>query len=384
MLVGNKTRDDFTVLSPESKLAKAWVKLMPTLDALPKLLYAQRDRTPYSIQWLPDRIASTVIRINPDLINLHWVNAGYLQIETLLKLKKPLVWTLHDMWGFTGGCHYSGECDRYTKSCGACPQLHSNREWDLSRWVWQRKAKAWKNLNLTIVTPSRWLADCASKSSLFQDLRIEVIPNGLDSQRYRPIEQKLARDLLNLPQDRQLILFGAMKATSDRRKGFQFLLPTLKKLSQIQGQEQLELVVFGASEPSQPPDFGLKVNYLGRLNDDISLALVYSAADVMIVPSIQESFGQTASESLSCGTPVVAFNATGLRDIVEHQQNGYLAQPYEIEDLAKGIAWVLEDRERYGKLCDRARQKVEQEFTLERQAKRYFSVYQELYESYPI
>jgi glycosyltransferase involved in cell wall biosynthesis len=233
---------------------------------------------------------------------------------------------------------------------------------------------------LTIVTPSRWLADCARKSSLFHDLRIEVIPNGLDSQRYKPVEQKLARDLLNLPQDKQLILFGAMKATSDRRKGFHLLLPALQKLSQIQGQDRIELVVFGASEPREPPDFGFKVNYLGRLNDDISLALVYAAADVFVVPSLEDNLPNTVMESLACGTPCVAFKIGGMPDMIEHGQNGYLAQPYEIEDLAKGIAWVLEDRERYGKLCDRDRQKVEQEFTLELQAHRYLSLYQELIE----
>jgi glycosyltransferase involved in cell wall biosynthesis len=378
MLVGDKRRDDWTVLSGESKLEKAWVKIAPSLDALPKLFYPQRDLVPYSLQWSPDRVANKVKKINPDIINLHWINAGYLQIESLAKFKKPIVWTLQDMWPFTGGCHYSEECDRYTQSCGACPQLHSNQNWDISRWVWQRKAKAWKNLNLTIVTPSRWLADCARNSSLFQDLRIETIAFALDIQMYRPIEQKLARHLLNLPHDKQLILFGAISATGDCRKGFQLLLPALQKLNQTKQPYQIELVVFGASEPIDSPDLGFKVHYLGRLNDDILLALVYSAADVMIVPSIQESFGQTASEALSCGTPVVAFNATGLKDIVEHQQNGYLAQPFEVEDLAKGIAWVLEDRERYGKLCDRAREKVVQEFSLEVQSKRYLSVYREL------
>ena len=381
MLVGDKQRDDWTVLSVENKLEKGWVKIAPSIDALPKLFYPNRDRTIYSVQWLPDKIPSKVAQIAPDIINLHWICGGFLQIETLAKFKQPIVWTLQDMWPFTGGCHYSGECDLYTKSCGACPHLGSHQDCDLSRWVWKRKVKAWKNLKLTIVTPSRWIADCARNSSLFQDLRIEVIPFGLDILKFKPIKQKIARELLNLPQDKQLVLFGAMSATSDHRKGFQFLLPALQKLSQTKKQYQIELAVFGASEPVAPPDVGFKINYLGKLNDDISLALVYSAADVMIVPAIQESFGQTASESLSCGTPVVAFNATGLKDIVEHKKNGYLAQPYEVEDLAYGIDWVLEDRERYGKLCDRARDKIEQEFTLEIQASKYLKLYNDILES---
>ena len=379
MLVNDKTTDDYTVLSPASKLMKGWTKLIPAVDNLPLTLYTQREKTPYSIQWLPDRLVSRVAQISPDIINLHWINAGFLQIETLAKFKQPLVWTAHDMWPFTGGCHYSGECDRYTQSCGHCPQLKTQQDWDISRWVWWRKAQAWKNLNLTIVTPSQWLADCARNSSLFQDLRIEVIANGLDIQRYKPIEKKIARHLLGLPQDKQLILFGAMTATSDRRKGFHLLLPAIKKLSQGEiWQHKLELVVFGASEPVNPPDFGLKTHYLGRLNDDISLALVYAAADIFVAPSLEDNLPNTVMEALACGIPSVAFKIGGMPDMIEHQENGYLAHPFEVEDLARGINWVLEDTERYNQLCIRARQKVEQEFTLELQAQKYLELYSDI------
>jgi glycosyltransferase involved in cell wall biosynthesis len=379
LLVSDKTRDDHTVLSPASKLMKGWTKLIPAVDHLPLTLYTQREKTPYSIQWLPDRLVSRVAQISPDIINLHWINAGFLQIETLAKFKQPLVWTAHDMWPFTGGCHYSGECDKYTQSCGHCPQLNSQQDGDISGWVWWRKAKAWKNLNLTIVTPSQWLADCARNSSLFQDLRIEVIANGLDIQRYKPIEKNTARNLLGLPQDKQLILFGAMTATSDRRKGFHLLLPAIKKLSQWEiWQHKLELVVFGASEPVNPPDFGLKTHYLGRLNDDISLALVYAAADIFVAPSIEDNLPNTVMEALACATPSVAFKIGGMPDMIEHQENGYLAHPFEVEDLALGINWVLEDTERYNQLCIRARQKVAQEFTLELQAQKYLELYSEI------
>ncbi|HEY9632854.1 MAG TPA: glycosyltransferase family 4 protein [Coleofasciculaceae cyanobacterium] len=380
MLVQFNDSDDKAVLSPQTNIGKIIAKLKVTerLDALPLQFYRQRNSSDFSPEWLPGGIGSKVIKLQPDVINLHWICHGYLPIETVARFKQPLVWTLHDMWAFTGGCHYSQECDRYTDSCGACPILDSQQSWDLSRWVWQRKAKAWKNLNLTIVTPSSWLAKCANSSSLFKNLRIEVIPHGLDTQKYKPIARQVARELMNLPQDKYLVLFGAMYVNSDRRKGFHLLQPALQSLSKSGWQEQIELVVFGASQPKNPIDVGFKSHYVGRLHDDIALALIYAAADVMVVPSTQEAFGQTASESLACGTPVVAFNATGLKDIVDHQQNGYLAQPYQIEDLAQGIAWVLEDRERHQKLCDRARQKAEQEFTLEIQARRYECLYSDL------
>lgn len=378
MLVQKKESGEATILTSKNRLAKEFDKFKGTLNNLPLQLYRQRQRIIFSPQWLPDSIPSQIAQLSPDIINLHWVCSGYLQIETLPKLNQPIVWTLHDMWAFTGGCHYSQDCQKYQAACGSCPQLSSRKDQDLSRWIWQRKAKAWPGVNLTLVTPSRWLADCAKSSSLFQNFRVEVIANGLDIQKYKPINRQVARELLNLPQDKQLLLFGAVDATSDRRKGFHLLQPALQSLSQTEWKEKLELVIFGASEPETPVNLGFKAHYLGYLHDDVSLALLYSAVNLTVVPSIQEAFGQTASESLACGTPVVCFDCTGLKDIVEHEQNGYRAQCFQSEDLVKGITWILEDQERWQRLCQRAREKVEQEFTLQIQAHNYLKLFEEL------
>lgn len=374
MLVQYKKGNDHTVSSFEDKV-RARLKL--SIDALPLMIYPDRKHW-FSLQWVPNSIAKKVNQINPDIINLNWICNGYLSVETIAKLNKPLVWTLQDLWPFTGGCHYNYGCDRYEKDCGSCPQLNSHSHKDLSHRTWQRKAKAWKNLNLTIVAPSHWIAECAASSSLFQNSRIEVIPFGLDTTKYKPINKQVAREALNLPRDKQLVLFGAISATEDQRKGFHLLVPALKNSKISEGQEKIELVVFGSQAPENPLDINCQVNYLGNFNDDFSLALAYSAADVMVVPSIQESFGQTASESLACGTPVVAFDATGLKDIVDHQQNGYLAQPFAIEDLARGIDWVLGDPARHQQLSQRARQKAEQEFAFSTQASRYLSLFTQL------
>jgi len=374
MLVRTKFGSDSTVLVEKTPLTK----LAPPISELPLRLYPGRTSVMFSPQWFPEALAVRARQHNPDIINIHWICNGYLQIETLKKFQKPLVWTLHDMWTFTGGCDYIQDCDRYKESCGSCPQLQSKHDWDLSRWIWQRKAKAWKDLNLTLVATSSWMADCARASSLFKDTRIEVIPLGLDTEKYKPYNRYFAREVLNLPQDKQLVLFGALGGTSNYRKGFHLLQPALQSLSKTGWQDQIELVLFGGSQPETPIDLGFKTHYVGRLNDDLLLALVYSAADVMIVPSVEEAFGQTASESMSCGTPVVAFNATGLRDVVDHQQTGYLAAPFEIDDLAKGIVWVLEDQERHQKLSFQAREKGLHTFALEVQACRYLALYQEL------
>lgn len=361
-----------------SGIEQAKTGLRLTLDQLPLKRYRQRAKQRFSPNWLPDKIMPQIARFNPDLINLHWIGAGYLQIETIAKLDRPLVWTLHDMWSFTGGCHYNQSCDKYIASCGACPLLGSDREADLSRQVWQRKQKAWRDIDLTIVTPSRWLADCAGSSSLFGKRRIEVIPYGLDLDTYRPIDRQTARDLLKLPQDKQLILFLSLNATSDTRKGFHLLQPALQKLSQAGWQDKLELMVVGASEPEKASELGFKAHYLGILKDDLTLALAFSAADVFVAPSLQDNLPNTVLEAIACGTPAVAFKIGGMPDMIEHQLNGYLAQPYEIEDLVQGITWTLEDPTRTQTLSHQARQKAEREFALTIQARAYEALYQEL------
>lgn len=380
MLVQNKLSDDNTVIAPKSKIQRGIAAIKPALDQLPLALYRNRDSTIniYSSQWLPNKIIEKIEQINPDIINLHWVCGGFMPIEALGKLKKPLVWTLHDMWAFTGGCHYSGECDRYQQSCGICPQLGSDRFWDLSRWNWQRKAKAWKDLNLTIVTPSKWLANCAQASSLFKDIPIKVIGNGINSGIYQPHPTQLARKILNLPLDKKIILFGALDSTQDKRKGFTLLLAALQTLQKLESLEAVELVIFGASEPLDPINFGFKANYTGKLSDDVSLSLLYAAADVFVAPSVQDNLPNTILESLFCGTPCAAFNIGGMPDLIEHQQNGYLAQPFLPEDLAQGIHWILADAARYQQLATNSRKKAIADFNLEQQTQQYLRVFNDL------
>ncbi len=374
ILVRAKESTDRSVISEKSLLTK----MGPLLSGFPLKFYP-KPSSMFSSQWVLDAIAPQVKQINPDIVHLHWICNGFLSVESFSKLNKPLVWTLHDMWPFTGGCHYTDECLGYKSTCGSCPLLRSQSSRDLSHWVMTRKLNSWKKLNPIIVSPSNWLAKCALESTLFKNYRVEVIPHGLDLSRYKPVDQKLARNLLNLPQDKKLVLFGASSgATGHTRKGFHLLQPALQKLNHLDPKANLELVVFGATEPENAVDLGFKTHYLGTFQDDISLALIYSSADVMVVPSIQEAFGQTASEALACGTPVVAFASTGLQDIVEHQIDGYLAQPFDVDDLAEGIAWILQDEVRRLKLSLQARQKAEREFSLDLQSSRYLSIYDSL------
>ena len=376
MLVQSKSSDDFTVFGPQTIFQKATAKMRPTLDSIPVRRYPERTRTLFSPSWVPfpcqvDKINA----LNPDVVHLHWIGGGMMRIEDLAKIKAPLVWSLHDNWAFTGGCHIMWECERYKESCGECPRLASKNENDLSRKVWLRKQKTFAKLPaMKIIGVSNWLVDCAKQSSLFKYHDVVCLPNPINTEIYSPFEKAQARALLNLPQDKKLIAFGAMSATSDINKGFKELAHALEHLP-----IEYELVVFGSSEPQNPQGFKQKTHYLGHLHDDISLRVLYSAADVMVVPSLQEAFGQTASESMACGTPVVGFGSTGLLDIVDHKVNGYLAKSFNTQDLENGISWVLQ-HENPRQLAQAAREKVLRSFDSGVVTKKYIRHYSQLIE----
>jgi glycosyltransferase involved in cell wall biosynthesis len=373
MLVRAKSSLDNNVIAEKTLKTKVG----PLANGIPLKLYPKRDGDVFSTQWFPDALERQVKNINPDIINLHWVGNGFLRIESLKRFNRPLVWTLHDMWPFTGGCHYSKDCTLYEKGCGQCQHLNSKKPNDLSHWIWKRKARSWENLEINIVSPSQWLADCARASSLLQNQPIHVIPHGLDTQKYAPVEPRVAREILKLPIDKKLVLFGAFPGLAKgNRKGFEYLVPALKTLTDWQS--KIELVIFGANTPEKQEKLPFPVHYLGKFADDVSLSLVYSSADVMVVPSIQEAFGQTATEALSCGTPVVAFKLTGLKDIVDHKKTGYLANPFDSLDLGKGIDWVLSDTNRYQEISENSRSKAVQKYSLEMQAQRFQALFKEI------
>ena len=311
-----------------------------------------------------------------DVLHLHWVTDGFLAPWALARLRGPVIWTMHDTWPFTGGCHYPGPgCERYTASCGRCPELGSRRAWDLSRLHWRLKRGAVKRIRPVIISPSLAYAERAARSGLLAGCRVEHIPNGIDTEIFRPLDKTQARHLLNLPQDAIILLFGAMNAAGDHCKGFDLLCQALSILL-AGGHGNFLPVVFGASESDA--GLPLPMRFLGRLHDNITLSLAYSAADVFVCPSRQDNLPNTVLESLACGTPVAAFAVGGIPDMVEHGLSGCLARPHEPEDLARGLARLLGNKEDRRRMGEAGRARVERDFAMPVVAKRHISLYEEM------
>jgi glycosyltransferase involved in cell wall biosynthesis len=375
MLVKEATSSDWTVqaLTPQKQNSGLLYRLR--MKWFNRLIGQFRTASP--ILHSPDISSSVDVKqINnsdADIIHLHWFNSGMLSIGDIGKINKPIIWTLHDMWAFCGAEHVTYEFrwrDEYRKDNR--PDYESG--FDLNRWTWERKCKHWKH-PMYIVTPSQWLSKCVQQSVLMREWPVTVIPNAIDTDLWQPIEKGLARQILRFSSEAPLIIFGTLGGGNDPNKGFDLLRDTLAHLrGQVAG---LELVIFGQDPPQSPPDLGFPVHYAGHLHDDVSLRLLYSAADLLVIPSRLENLPNTGVEAHACGTPVVAFNIGGLSDIVDHLRTGHLAKPYDTVDLAQGIKWVL-DKRKDGRLGSQARERAVEQFSENLIAEKYLSIYKQI------
>lgn len=372
MLVNQTFAGDWTVRGPTTKWEKIVVKVRGPLGGLLNKMLHTGNPILHSSATLPSLWPARLNSSDTDLLHLQWVNGEMLSIADIGRLSKPVVWTLHDMWAFCGAEHYT-EDDRWREGYTQRNRPSYESGFDLNRWTWQRKHKHWQK-PMHIITPSHWLAECVQQSALMREWPVSVVPNAIDTDVWQPVDKALARQLLHLPPDVPLLLFGTLGGVKDPRKGFELLKSALDHLrGWMPG---LELVVFGQLAPKEPVDLGFSIHYTGHLHDDVTLRILYSAADALVIPSRQDNLPNTGVESLACGTPVVAFNACGLPDIVTHLQTGYLAKAFDVEDLAQGIEWVLADRKRHSDLGINAREVAVARFAYPVVAEQYLRIYQ--------
>ena len=350
-------------------------------------IFVKAVKTPFSLQWFGKSLINRKELKDADIIHLHWVNHGFLSPKFLAELDlldKPIVWTFHDSNAFTGGCHVRYSCENFHKQCGNCPLLKFEGKDDISHKNWLRKQKAYSELNFHIVAPSSWMAKSVKESSLLGMRTVDVIPNTIEIDVFKPYVKAEAKKILKIPSNHFVIMSGFMPSKNDKHKGTQYLIEALNELASRPEipKNEIELVIFGNKDTKDMPEFPFKTTFLGTINKDDHLAKSYAAADVFVLPSLEDNLPNTVMESLACATPVVAFKTGGIPDMVKHLENGYLAKYQSATDLADGIEWLFlhEDRESVQK---EARRTILNQFSPTVVANKHEELYQTLINALP-
>jgi glycosyltransferase involved in cell wall biosynthesis len=313
-----------------------------------------------------------------DILNFHNLHTGYFNylVIPLLTENKSAIFTLHDMWSFTGHCAYSYDCNRWKMGCGKCPypevqpyvyRDNTHLEWKLKNWVYSRS-------NLTIVTVSRWLTEQA-KQSMLNRFPIHHIPYGIDTEAYQPLEAEQCRSLLGIPTGKKVLMFGA-ESLKDSRKGSDLLLKALFSLPESLKAETV-LLTLGNDGEAISEAAGMATLNLGYVSSDRLKAVAYSAADLFIFPTRADNLPLVLQESMACGTPMVSFKIGGVPDLVRPGVTGYLATPEDAQDFCNGIVQLLEDEALRDRMSQNCRAIALAEYPLELQAQRYIELYRQ-------
>ncbi len=315
-----------------------------------------------------------------DVIHIHWMNQGFLSlksVEKLIRLNKPVVWTMHDMWPCTGICHHARNCSHYTQDCGNCFFLKLSGKKDLSYRIFQKKLRVGYE-NICFVACSNWLKIKAEKSRLLKHSKLTVIPNPLDINLFSPVDKSEVRQKLGLSLNSYFLLFGAAKV-GDVRKGFEYYFEALRllnrKMPELNG--KLELIFMGEFGLEMPHDIPYPAHFTGFLTDEKKIADWYNAASLFVLPSLEENLPNMIMESIACGTPVVGFDTGGIPEMIDHKYNGYVARYKDSYDLMKGIYWILFEANSEI-LSQKARQKVVENYAEEIIARKYYNLYEQL------
>jgi len=310
-----------------------------------------------------------------DIINLHWIASMVDYNEFFSKVRnKPIAWTLHDSNPFTGGCHVPGDCLKYRTGCCQCPQLGSKSQNDLSCKIFKSKQKLYRKSNIRVVASSNMYANRSQSSQLFKHYKHDVIPLGTQYATLIPCDKKDSRDLLNLPHDKTLILFGADRKS--KTKGFKYLIEALKKLKKRVDFSKVDLVCFGLDLEPELEDTEVPLHQLGFIEDQRLLSAAYSSCDMFVSPSLDEAFRLTCFESMAHGIPVAGFNTGGLPDIATSRKACLVAELKNSQDLSDKIEYMITHPKERKEIGENGRKLIEQEYTLEHQAESYLKLYE--------
>lgn len=380
LLTAYKTSDDPAVISPFNtgwkRIKNRYNFYKERFTIFVKNSFSRKNLFAVSIADSGTDISRLQVIQDADIIHLHWINQGFLSLQNirqLIKLGKPMIFTMHDMWYCTSICHHACSCDRFMSICRECPYLQHPGAFDLAYNVWLKK-QFMRDPGVVFTCVSRWLARRAAESGLMEMNRILVIPNVIDTKVFYPRNRQEARLALRISGENKILVFGAAKL-NDENKGFELLK---KALEESRYCKEIDLFLFGEIKRDNDflKDMPCRFHYLGVIDNPEVLAGIYSAADVTVMPSHYETFGQTLAESMACGTPTVAFNSSGQTDIIDHLENGYLVTYPFTHDFVEGIDWVLNhvDQTMREKCVD----KVNRCFSSEVVVRQYVDLYREM------
>ncbi|MET7254444.1 glycosyltransferase family 4 protein [Dyadobacter fermentans] len=357
------------------KSRKAWANfVMERLSFLPY----EKDKSvrfAFSPAAIGADIADHPLVRQASIIHLHWINFGFLSLQSLEKLfalGKPIVWTLHDMWAFTGGCHYNRGCERYLSHCCYCPYLKKPGEYDIAFAQFEKKHRLFQGASVTFVSPSRWLDSLVQNAALTSGMPSRAIPNCIDTDFFKPGNQDDARKAFGLPTDKKLLLFAGAN-TQDPRKGFIYFQEAMHhaKLANV------EVMILGKGKADDFKDMPVKAHFLGKISDVSQMVQAYRAADMLIVPSLEDNLPNTIMEAMACGTPAVGFDTGGIPEMIEHLENGFVATPKSASSLSEGVQWVLKHNTD-GSVSANARRKVLDHYSEAVVARQYSQLYDSL------
>ena len=379
----NKTKGSNTISFNSSLPLKVLSKFLFYYERLYILMhnnFSKKNLFAVSIANTGNDISRNKLIKEADIIHLHWINQGFLSIKSIKKLaalNKPVIWTMHDQWPYTGICHYTGGCTKFSDTCLNCPILKTVKKYDLSYKTFIKK-KNYISDTFALVGCSKWIAKEAEKSNLCRNAIITNIPNPIDIAIYNKFEKGKARKSLNLPVDKKLILFGACKVT-DERKGFEYMKKACDILfyRKLLQKEDIMIVLFGGKSEDIESLLPYHIHNAGYIKDIRTMINLYNAADLFLIPSLEDNLPNTIMESMACGTPCVGFNTGGIPEMIDHLQNGYVAEYKNEEDLAKGINWVLNEAD-YSDLSENARKKVTENYREDIIAEKYIKLYNSL------
>ena len=340
LVIENKNNFTNTYSLRQSLLTMIKTIVKKTLSRQLKYIFKTDNRNTHSLNLIPSNLVKKINELKPDYVNLNWIGNETISISDISKIKSPVMWTLHDMWPFCGAEHYSNN-QRYITGYTKLNKPINDSGIDINKIIYNKKIKYYKNIS-KIICSSDWIYNCAKESFLFKDKKLKQIPLFIDSKFWKPLDKKFSKNSLDINEDQKVILFGADNFISNERKGFKFLSEVFKKFDIP---NEYKILLFGCGKEHNFNHINKNIINLGLVRDEYTLRLLYSASDVVVVPSQIEAFGQVAYEAIHCGSPCVVFQDTGLASIIDHEVNGYIAKKNSVEDFTSGIKWCLNNKD---------------------------------------